>query len=462
MLRLLRLLAFAGVCSVLFVGSLPAQPLRSPVLPLPENYFPGLKRLLETAVKQAPRMIARNTDEIVAEAERTTLRAGQLPSMRAYGSYYPWTQDRRGDASETTTTQKVAYNVFLEQPLFHWGALKDASRIGELKVKIAQGDTVEAYRLLISEIRSQYLQLIFKRLSVERTRATQRMAEQSWQIARERFERKEISESDLFSARMGAEQARLWTDRFQEDYDTARYVLGKLCGMPTIPDEEVPREIPAIARAETEIDGLVRAFTTQEDPVTYGLENLRRQVDIEQLNYDIAKTRLRPKVNAVVGLTQDQQDYVYTQNSARNYRYEVQSLYTGVSVNWSIFDGFASRAAKASALARRRQAERTYEVQRENVLVSVRAKKRQLDFAARGLAMSEEYLALGERSFRTKEEDQKLGLASPTDLENARLQLFDARVSTFNARQDYLLRAADLLSATLNDPALTNLPSLPR
>lgn len=462
MFRLLRLLAFTGVCSFLLLGSLPAQPLRAPVLPLPENYLPGLKRLLETAVQQAPRMIARNTDEIIAEAERTALRAGQLPSMRAYGSYYPWTQDRRGDASETTTTEKVAYNIFLEQPVFHWGALKEASRIGELKVRISQGDTVEAYRLLISEIRSQYLQLIFKRLNVERTRTTQRMAEQSLQVARDRFERKEISESDLFSARMGAEQARLWTDRFQEDYDTARYVLGKLCGTPPIPDEEVPLEIPAIANAEAELDGLVRTFTAQTDPVTYGLENLRRQIEIEQLNYDIAKTRLRPKVNAVVGLTQDQQDYVYTQDSARNYRYEVQSLYTGVSVNWSIFDGFATRAAKVSALARRRQAERTYAAQRENVLVSVRAKKRQLDFAMRSLVLSEEYLALGERTFRTKEEDQKLGLASATDLENARLQLFDARVSTFNVRQDYLLRAADLLSATMNDPALANLPHLPR
>lgn len=458
MQRLLRLLAFAGVGFCVLVSFVSAQPLRDPGLPVPESYFPGLKRLLETAVRQSPRMIARNTAEVVAEAERMAARSHLLPSAAANGSYYPWTQDQRGDQSEISNTEKTAYNVFVEQAVFHWGALKKTSRIGELNTKIAEGQTIEAYRALVGEIRTQYLQLIIKRLTLERARAGQRINEEGLAIAQERFDRKVISEADMFAPRMSLEQARLWTDRMQEDYDSSRASLGRLCGTPPVPDEEVPTGIPEIALALPELDSVVREFTAHDEPSTHGLNILRRQIEIERLNYDIANTRLRPKLDAVVGLTQDEQTYVYSANSAQNYKYEVQSLYTGVRVNWPIFDGFATRAAKTASLARRRQMERDYHEQVTNITTSVRARKRHLEFAARALAMSEQWLALARRNLRTKEDELARGLVSQADLNNVQLQFFDSQVNTFNARNEYLLRVGDLLSATMQDPALASLP----
>lgn len=457
MLSRIRLLfAVGAVCG--FASFLQAQSSNRTAWPLPETYFPGLKTCLESAVRQSPRMIARNTEEAIAEAERIAARAGQLPSVRAYGNYYPWIQDKRG-SSETTTTQKTAYNFAAEQPVYHWGALHNATRIGELRQKITQGQTAEAYRGLVAEIRSAYLQLVLKRLSLQRSRAAQQMADEALVLARKRFEEKVVSEADLFGPTIAAEQARLTADRQEEDLNSSLVVFGKLCGVPAPTLAELPTAIPAITPASEALDGVVAEFSGQSDPSTQGLGILRRQIEIEKLNYRIADARLRPKVNAVFGLYQDEQNYLYQEGTAQKYRYEqVQSLFAGVTVNWSIFDGFATKAAKTASMARRRQLERDYGSQVENVIANVRAQRRQLDFAMRGLAISEQYLALGGRTLQTREDEQRRGLISTADLSAMRLQYLDTQIATFAARNDYLLRVAELLSATQNDPALASLP----
>src|SRR5690606_34671571 len=71
MLRIIRFPAL--VCLLGFAPLMWAQSPSS--LAVPEDYFPGLKSLLETALQQSPRMIARNAEEVIAEAWRAEVRA---------------------------------------------------------------------------------------------------------------------------------------------------------------------------------------------------------------------------------------------------------------------------------------------------------------------------------------------------------------------------------------------------
>ena len=84
--------------------------------------------------------------------------------------------------------------------------------------------------------------------------------------------------------------------------------------------------------------------------------NTQNLLEIEKRNLAIAKVRLLPKISFQAGLNQDEQTYGITLAS----RYSVNSLYYGLSVNWTIFDGFAAGAAKRSAYSRIRQLERDY------------------------------------------------------------------------------------------------------
>ncbi len=456
MLRIIRLPAL--LCLVGLAPSIWAQSPSS--LAVPEDYFPGLKSLLETALQQSPRMIARNADEVIAQTYRNEVRAGQLPNIGGYASYYPYARERRGEAPDPIlvgNNEKVSYNFSLNQPVFHWGALRNNTRIAELRQKMAEEGTADAYRLLVEQIRAQYLTLVVTKTALERARFSQRVADEALALARSRRERGVIAEADLFTPTITAEQARLWTDRVEFDYENNRVLLGKLCGLPAVPDDQIPAEIPNVTPNSAEIDRMVSTFTGQGDPDTYYMRNLRTGIEIEELNYKIATTRLKPKINAQAGVSQDEQTFAFA--NAQTSKYKIQTTYAGVSINWNIFDSFATRNAKIASLTRRRELERAYKEQVGDLLLAVQNQKRQLEFSARALAIAEKLLTSSEGGVRVAEEDLSRGVGSQTSVDSARLHLYTRQIEAFQARNDYLLKLSGLLSTTLNDPALNLLPA---
>jgi outer membrane protein TolC len=346
----------------------------------------------------------------------------------------------------------MAYNFAINQPLFHWGALRDGSRIGELQQKIAQGQTGEAYRLLVDEIRAQYLQVIMTKAAVARARFGLKIAEDQLALARTKLEKRFISEGDLFGPTISAEQARLASDRAAEDYENSRTYLSKLCGTPILSDDQIPSEVPAVTPASSDLQAVVSEFANHGDVDTYALRIARDQIAVEELNYKIADTRLKPKANLNFGTSQDEQNY-----SLNSVRYKVQSYYAGFVVNWSIFDGFATRAVKTASLARRRQLEETYKIQTADTIAAVRSQLRQVEFSARSLALSERLLGSAGDMLNAKKEDMSRGVASDTDVSLAQLGVYDSQLAAYAARNDYLLRVSRVLSATMKDPALANL-----
>ena len=65
-----RLIRLGAIVSTLCLATadLHAQSVPDGTFPLPETYFPALKGLIDTAANQSSRMMARNTENAVAEA----------------------------------------------------------------------------------------------------------------------------------------------------------------------------------------------------------------------------------------------------------------------------------------------------------------------------------------------------------------------------------------------------------
>jgi outer membrane protein TolC len=425
-------------------------------LPLPENYFPGLAKLLDAALTQSPRMIARNTDLVIAEADRISTRSAQLPTFGGYGSWYPWTRDKRGDlvTANTSTGHKLGYNVALNQPLWHWGALRDNTRVAELRQKMSQGQYAEGYRVLVQEIRGQYLLLIIKKAGLARTKFNQKIADDALALARSKQEKHVIAEADLFGPTIAAEQARLGTDRIQEDFEAARAALARLTGQPPLTDDQIPDEIPPITPAASSVDAIAQKFTARGEISSYAIQTTKRQIEVENLSYKITDKRLWPKFNAVAGVSQDEQIY-----AAFGLKYNVLSYYTGLTASWTLFDGFATRGAKAASLARRRQLERNLADQKADFVQSIRSQQRQIEFSARNLAIVEKLLESSKSGYEIAQEDLKRGLLSDATLDNNRLSYMDTQINTYLARDEYIMKVADFLSTTQQDPALAKLPA---
>jgi len=453
MLRSIRLLSIGIILGSVFTAARAQHP-DAASLPLPENLFPDLKGILENAVKLSPRMVSRNAENAIAEQNYIAARAGQLPSVNAYLAYNPWQRDDRADLSAATDTKKLYYNFNITQPLYHWGALQSNTRIGELQLKVAKGQTADAYRMLVQELRSLYLSVILRRMVVTRTQLNLGIARDQLAVAQSKFEKKVIAEGDLFMPRLNHDQAVLAADRATEDYETAKATLAKLSGAPVLADSQIPAEIPVLAATNDTLAPYLARFTSQKDPRSFYLDSLRDQVEIEKLNYQVAGTRLKPKVNMVVGASQD--ELSYTTNIAA--KYKVQSTYVGVQVNWTIFDGFAARSAVANALTRRRQAEQNYEDSLRNLTEAARSSLKQLGFSARSMELANRVLLSAEGFLHSKEDDVKRGLASEAEVNSARLNYYDSLINAFNSRFDYMMKTGDFLSMMLEDPALANLP----
>lgn len=421
-------------------------------LPLPERSLSGLENILRGAAAQSPRMISRALDLEMAENNRLQARAGLLPSLGAYYRHYE-TQDERADLVGQLDASKIYYDISITQPLFHWGERRNNARIGALQQLIAEGNYREAYRGLAQELRQKYLGLIVQRQFVHRARHFLKMARQSAALAEERLAKREISEMQAYPIRLAVEQGQINLERAEFDYDMARQSFARLAGLPDLADAAIPDEIPSIPNAAVSVDHLLAGFLAQREPVSVEAVNLRHQLAVEDLNYKNQKTRLRPKISLAGGLNQDETSY--TLNTAQKYR--VTSLYAGFSVSWTLFDGFAAQAGTRNALARRRQVENDYEQLVHRLGQQAQTQARQLNFAARNMAITDRAYVSAEGNLKSKQDEFKSGLVSETDLAAAELGLIDARIAAFNARTDYYLRAGDFLGTLAQDPAVANL-----
>ncbi len=450
----LRLLAFGSALVFAALPGLRAQGYDNNSLPVPENYLPALKGILSSAVSQSPRMVARNAENAASEGNRIMMRAGQLPTVSGYFNYYPWDRQVRADLANPTTSNKLAYNLALSQPIYHWGALQNNTRIGELQLRMTQGQTAEGYRILVQEIRSFYLQLIIKKAALGKARLSLQMAEDNYAVSQTKLEKKVISDADMFVPTVNRDKARLATDQAEEDYGNTKSVFAKLCGAPVLGDNQVPDEIPELNSPAPDFAPMVTSFTGQKELNSYTLRNLGDQIEVEKLTFENLNTRLRPQLNFVLGMSQDQQSY--TTNLAN--KYQVRDYFTGVQVQWTLFDGFATKGAKSGSLARRRLLEQSYQDTSANLTEQARHQLKLVEFARRGMDIADRLLISSTGAVRDRKADATRGLASENDVNTYQLNYLDSRISAFAARSDYLMKTGDFLSTLLVDPALSNLP----
>jgi outer membrane protein TolC len=180
---------------------------------------------------------------------------------------------------------------------------------------------------------------------------------------------------------------------------------------------------------------------------------MRQQLEIEKLNYASAKTRLLPKLSAVLGISQDEQSY--TVNIAQ--KYKVNSYFGGLSVNWNIFDGLAAGAAQRNTLARRRQVENDYRSLTETLAQQAQIQVKQLNFSARSMAIADRSLVASESTLKARQDEFARGVIAESDVSVTRLMLYDSMINAFNYRIDYMTRIGDFLGTIVEDPVVANI-----
>ncbi len=430
-------------------------------LVLPEQLFPKLDEIIKASVQQSPRMISRALDLEIAENVRLQARSNLLPNVNAtYGynksnddSKYLYGPGNPNNSSNSYTVTKTPYSLILSQPLFYWGEKRNNYKVGQIQETISKGQYREGYRLLVQEIRASYLHLIVQKLAVRRNRYFLEYTNTRLKEQEDRFAKNFISGTEIASARLNAEQAQIAQEHTEFDFETAKQSFARLTGLASIADESIPDSIPTITYAPEPIAQLLAGYLAQKDPPTSEAFTLRHQIEIDRLNLATTKTGLRPKISAVMGLAQDEQNNFY----GTGVKYSVTSKYAGLSMNWNIFDGLSSQSAVRISLATHRKLEMDYRQMTERLASDAQTLVKQLYFSARNMNLYDRFSSSSEANLKQVKEDFDRGVRSESEVGLAQLNLYDTQLSAGTSRKDFLLMTGDFLGMLVEDPALVNI-----
>jgi outer membrane protein TolC len=448
----MKLLRFLAVVAPLFFAALQGVKTQASDVVTPEELFPQLDVILKQAVAQSPAMVSRAVDQEIAENDRIVARAAMLPTVGGYARFFEsW--DERSDLSERTKFEKVYYDFSITQPIFHWGERRNLDRIGEIRLKLAQRLYRDGYRVLAQEIRGRYLRLIIEKVRAERAAFNATYTADRLKRDEDRLRTKAISEAQIFSTRIAAERAQIYRERTRFELENSKASFARLTGQPPLTDEQIPDAIPEITDQGPALEQLLAGYLSQKDSPTSEAFALRQSLAIERNNLANAKVRLLPKVSLMAGASQDEQSY--TVDVAN--KYQVDSLYAGLMLNWTIFDGFSAGAAKRSAYARLRQLERNYTDLTTRLAETAQQQVKMASFYAREAAINNRLLESAEGFVNTQREAFGRGVISEEDVGSAQLNHMDNRMTAYLSRADYINQVCEFLGTVVEDPVLGNL-----
>jgi len=441
---------------LLFCAALSGLPAEAPPVEgtMPEDYLPSLRPLLKEAVEKAPSAIMADISLAQAHASTYLQSAPLWPSVS--GSIYYQVTNQSETNSTTNTTQGLYYSVSLSQPIFQWGAYKNAAAIGHLGELIAQRNFGEAYRLVAMQIREQYVILVQKKIVLRNDQFVLKIAQDNMTAQKARFDAGASSSADLDSVRLALEQAQLEADRAQEDYLYTKQLLIRLAGVQTLDDNAVVLELPHPTFDANKADAILTGFVGGGVESTFQSQVYNLYAQQGDLNYKIAKVRLLPKLGANAVFSYENYS-APTGNGVHQYGIQTESY--NVAATWQIFDGFATTGAKKSALASKRIYERELKTYVDASIDQITNQRHGLGFSYRAMQLAEVHTALMEAQVKRLTQDQTLGYSSQSAIDSSTLLLYQNQFQQALSRSDFYDRWTEFISLAGLDPALENLPA---
>lgn len=432
-----------------------AQP-ASNLPPLPEDLMPALRPILASALAQSPQMIVQNINLASAESTRIQNFAGLLPQLAGSMQYSRSESAIAQSANIKSAASGFFYSLSLYQPIYQWGALKNRADSGKIGVKIAERQYADAYRLLVTSLRSQFVGLVTKKVTLRNYEYALNQAEETLALAQERLKTGRASTEEMTEPRLAVDEARLARDRAVEDLEYSRKTFLLTVGQSDLDLDSVPDDVPRPAYDADVAKRLLQEFIQSDAANTYQIMVYRGYIKQADIDYRIARVNLLPKLGFSGVISQAN----VTSASANSVsQVGVASNSWNIVASWSIFDGFATRGAKLAALSRKRSYERTLRTNTDQTIAQARDLEQQLGFYWRGLELSQTRRDLSDSAVKRLEDNLKRGEASQAMVNAAKLNFYNWELNLTNARGYYLGYWSQYVSMMCVDPMLALVPA---
>lgn len=397
---------------------------------LPEDMIPQIRQMISVAMEDSETMLLREYSEVESQGRLISARSGVLPSLRSNVSFRQ--EKDIGSDGDSGFEDRVVYNLTLSQPLYHWGTRRSEKELGELQYEIEKLNTQIVASELVSKIRRDFMNLIVAKQRMNRARLDFEEAMSLLDFQRKQVAAGAASESSLERLELDVERQELSTLRVESEWDYkveefANYVSIDPVRLAGLVVGDVPRfEI----LSQEEIESFV---TYYQEAVASDERMMQSEINIEvsKRQLDMAKKSLLPKIDAQLGMSSNALDLDGT-------RREQEYSYLGLSVGWTVFDGFRKKGKTMEALSRLSRTERAKRLSAERLILHFDRMLRRLSIEGRALKIEERVLDAS----LEKLDEVKLAVEeqrSPESAERAAQREYDnTLIKTQNSRILYL------------------------
>jgi len=451
--RLRRAMPLLAVfCALTTVGMLRAEVAGT----FPEDYLPGLKAILETALKQSPQVIAKQI-----ELEQTAARVFGADSRRLPGvsGNLSFASNETAISSNNNTRTRdngVFYNFGVGQSLYHWGALKNESDKARIGVLIAQKSYDEAMRALAVTLRRSYLELIVKKSLLLQMRYARDLLVAELALAEEKRKNGTLAEGDIAGRKLNLGESTYQIKKNEIEFAASRRSFARLAGMNDLAEAAIPSEVPKPRHDPAAASALLATIVRDGGRQTFQAQVSELKVRESELNYRIARVGLLPKFNASLGFSLENT----TNASATSVSQQGVARQTiAVAANWNIFDGFATKGAKLEALATKRAYERQLQTVSDAALDAAQSLAQQLELDAEFMEMSDLRMGLASAQVGKFKEELAIGNIPQTAVDNVISSLKVSEFYAANARATFLAHWSEFASLVGADPVLNKIPA---
>lgn len=388
----------------------------------------------------------------VADGENSVTEAKDrlLPTVNANAGYN--FDFGRGLTSENTyanrNTQNFAWNVGMQLPLFQ--GLRTYRQINYAKANLAAlVEQVEAVKDNVTvNVMAQYLQVLY-------TGEVVKTAEAQLENARAELARRttlsdegKIAGVDVLQAQSQVAQDEMSLVQAQSDHRLALLSLAQLMQLPTPEGFEVAplvMELPILPPAE-------EVYTTALN-INHGVKASQLQIDAARRNISVAKAGYLPTLSFSAGLGSS--FYRITGFDNPGFSQQMRDNFSkslGFSLNIPIFDGLSTRNNVRRAKTALLNAELQRDEERLRLYHTIQQAHTQAQTSLARAKTAEQSLKIAEVTFDAITDKYNLGRATPTEYDQARLNLYTSKLTVIQARYEAMLRARILMFYATNRP----------
>jgi len=429
-------LCVAGLCALLLVtGAMAyAQP---QTLTLEEVTRIALERNLSV-------LQAQNNND-AAGSSKLAAYGRYLPSISGTGSWQRsqvegpiYTQGIAIPGSNTKQTTG-SFSAGLSSSLVLFDGLGREANLNQADQALSQSalTLTRTRQSIVFEVETAYLNLL-------RYEQLVRVADENLKRDRRQLER--ITESNrvgaLSLADVYRQQSQVAADELsqinaQNDFDKAKADLVALIGLDVAQEYTFADATVSVAIDSAEISGTREKYSSIGDLTRRALiarsdfQGYKSNLDAAESGVTAARSDYFPSLSAAAGVT--------VNNEELSNLFDYKTIYWGLRLNWTIFDGFATNASIQNAIATRRNAEITLAQSERNIAVEVKKALLNLDAAGKQCDVSQKGLVSAREDRKIAEERYNLGAGTLLDLLTANASLVSAEANLVNASYNYII-----------------------